>query len=145
MRGERILIVEDETIIAEDLRCMLSELGYQVISGITTGLEAIHAAQKERPDLILMDINLRGEIDGVEAVQRIRANQDIPVLYISAYPENDVVQSRELGHGYGYIPKPFDPVEIGAMVSLTLNTRRLMKGMREAVEWAVQHQKRETE
>ena len=139
MKKEKILIVEDETIIAEDMRSMLREMGYEILLKADTGEKAIQIAEKERPDLVLMDIQLKGKLDGIQTAGEIQARFDIPVIYISAYPESVIEDAPDLSGSAGYIPKPFDAVQIGAMVSLTLNTRRLMKGMTEAAEWAARH------
>ena len=86
----RILIVEDEGILAEDLGLSLENLGYSVEGKVSTGREAVNLAEDLRPDLILMDIKLQGDIDGIEAADQIRTRLDIPVVYLTGYAEEDV-------------------------------------------------------
>ena len=88
----RILIVEDEGILAEDLGLSLENLGYSVEGKVSTGREAVNLAEDLRPDLILMDIKLQGDIDGIEAADQIRTRLDIPVVYLTGYAEEDVLE-----------------------------------------------------
>ena len=85
-----ILIVEDESILAEDLGLSLENLGYLVRGKVSTGEEAVKLAEELRPDLILMDIKLQGDIDGIEAADQIRTRLDIPVVYLTGYGEEDI-------------------------------------------------------
>ena len=88
MRGSRILVVEDEWIVSEDIRVTLEDLGYEIVGGVvSSGEEAIRKAQEKKPDLALMDIVLAGEIDGMGAAQSIRDTWNVPVIYLTAYSE----------------------------------------------------------
>src|SRR5713101_2968158 len=85
--GPRALIVEDETLIAEELRERLSRLGFSVVAAVGSADEGIAIATSERPDLVLMDIRLKGKKDGVQAAQEIREQVDVPIVYLTAYSD----------------------------------------------------------
>src|SRR5690606_18253008 len=84
MAQEKILIVDDEVVVAEDIRRQLGSLGYIVIGAVSSGSEAVHVAGEQRPDLILMDVKLKGPIDGIDAARTIHAQYGIPVIYLTA-------------------------------------------------------------
>ena len=87
-----ILIAEDEAILAEDIGISLENLGYSVAGKASTGEDAVNLARESKPDLILMDIKLQGDIDGIDAADRIRTFLDIPVVYLTGYSEKDVLE-----------------------------------------------------
>jgi len=89
-----ILLVEDEAIIAMDLRWKLEEAGYRVGRMIATGEDAVARAERDRPDLVLMDNRLAGKIDGIEAALRIRSKSEVPVVFMTGYPQDDAFQER---------------------------------------------------
>lgn len=107
MTGERILVVEDELIVAMNIESKLQELGYEVIDVVDNGKDAIDRALETKPDLILMDIVLKGEMDGIEVVRRINSTMDVPVIYLTAYSDDEVIQRAKRTEPYGYILKPF--------------------------------------
>ena len=116
MRKEKILVVEDEVIIALDLKKTLNKLGYAVIKMATSGEEAIKIAEKMHPDLALMDIKLKGNLNGIEAAKRIRNRFNIPIIYVTAYSDR-----KTLGlmgkTGYSFrITKPFVDEEISTVI-----------------------------
>lgn len=111
MSGERILLVEDERITAMAERELLEELGYRVAATAATGAEAVRKAAAERPDLILMDISLQGEMDGIEAAETIRKQHDVPVIFVTAYAQKDLVGRIEDAGSFRYIYKPI-PAEL---------------------------------
>ena len=90
--AERILIVEDERITAEDLAEVLRDLGYQVSAVVSSGEEAIREAEDNRPDLVLMDIRIKGEIDGTETARILRERFDVPVVYLTAHADRDTLE-----------------------------------------------------
>jgi CheY-like chemotaxis protein len=94
MSAPSILLVEDEVIIAMDLRWKLEEAGYRVCRMIATGEDAIRWAAQDRPDLVLMDNRLAGKIDGIEAALRIRSTSAVPVIFMTGYPQDEVFQGR---------------------------------------------------
>jgi CheY-like chemotaxis protein len=120
MAGGRILIVEDDVLVAEDLVLSVEDLGFEVIEKVTTGEEALRAAEESCPDLILMDVKLKGKIDGIEAVNRIRSRCDIPVVYLTAYTKEDLFERAKTTEPYGFVAKPFNPRELRNMIETAL-------------------------
>jgi CheY-like chemotaxis protein len=108
----KVMVVEDEYIIALDLKDRLSRLGYIVPTIATSGKEAVQLARKDKPDLILMDIMLRGEIDGVQAAKSIREKDDVPVLFVSSFSDINSVKRAQKVSPYGYLVKPFTETEL---------------------------------
>ena len=122
MPNANILVVEDESIIAIDIRNRVLNLGYGVSGAAATGEDAIAIAEETLPDLVLMDIKLRGEMDGVEAASRIRLNLDIPVVYLTAYANASTVERAKFTEPFGYLVKPFELKEL--LARLCALTRR---------------------
>jgi two-component system, cell cycle sensor histidine kinase and response regulator CckA len=114
----KILIVEDEVLIAEDLRLILQRMGHQVVGTASSGTEAIEKANKLHPDLVLMDVRLQGVIDGVEAARRIRSTADIPIIYVTAYAS--VLASLDLNDRCTRLAKPFSPLQLQAAIAAVL-------------------------
>lgn len=108
MTKKRILIVEDEMITAMDEKQCLESLGYEVIGIVSSGEEAIKRTEDDRPDLVLMDITLEGEMDGVEAAWKIRDNYNIPVVFVTAHGDKAMFEAATYSSVTGYIIKPFD-------------------------------------
>lgn len=108
----RILIVEDERLIAIDLQRRLTRLGYSVVALAASGMEAIQKALTLRPDVVLMDIRLQGDMDGVEAAQQIRASATIPVVFMTAYVDEDTHQRLRAATPWGCLYKPFTPHQV---------------------------------
>ena len=116
----RALIVEDEALIAEELSDRLSRLGFSVIAEVATAEEAIAIAVRERPDLVLMDIRLKGEKDGTQAVQEIRQQIDVPIVYVTAYSDRLTVdRAKETEHD-GYILKPFHKRDLQSTIEVAM-------------------------
>ncbi len=129
-----ILICEGELLVAEDVASTLRDLGYETAGMVATGEEAIRNAEEVRPDLILMDINLAGEIDGIEAVEQIRAQFDIPVVYLTAYAEKDVFERAKQTEPYGYVGKPVRSLELSCTVEAALYKHQADRRVRESEE-----------
>jgi DNA-binding NtrC family response regulator len=109
MKGRRILIVEDEGILARGLEVTLAKSGYVVAGVARTGREAIEKARESSPDLVLMDVRLgEGAMDGVEAADLIRAEQDVPVIYLTAFADDETLRRAKATGPHGYLVKPFD-------------------------------------
>jgi CheY-like chemotaxis protein len=116
----RILIVEDEVIIAMEIESRLESAGYLVCGPVMTGEEAVSAAREKSPDLILMDITLHGTMNGLDAAARIQAEKSIPVIFLSASVSDDILrQIREFRTGQ-YISKPFDETDLLSSVRRVL-------------------------
>ena len=116
----RILIVEDESIEAMGIELSLNSFGYEVVGIAYTGEEALQKVAELKPDLILMDIILKGKIDGIEAASIIKDDYDIPVIYLTAHPENSAVERAKLTSPYGYIIKPYNKTELKNVIDLAL-------------------------
>jgi PAS domain S-box-containing protein len=112
MKALSILVVEDEAIIAEDLRSRLTKLGYAVIDTVATGNQAVAVATMVKPDLVLMDIQLRGEMNGIEAASQIRQVVDSPIIYLSSHTDHKTVDAATLTEPAGYLLKPIDDREL---------------------------------
>ncbi|MCK9209695.1 MAG: PAS domain S-box protein [Ignavibacteriaceae bacterium] len=135
MEKKNILIVEDEGIIAMDLQNRLVSLGYNVIDIVSTGKEAISIAQTKAPDLILLDIMLKGNIDGIDAAQKIRTENNIPVIFLSAYADEKTLERAKLAEPYGYILKPFEERELHSTIKVALYKHSIEKKLKENERW----------
>lgn len=118
--GPRALIVEDETLIAEELRERLSRLGFSVIAAVDSANEGIAIATKEHPDLVLMDIRLKGEKDGVQAAKEIRQQVDVPIVYLTAYSDRLTVDRVKQTEHDGYILKPFHRGDLQSTIEVAI-------------------------
>ena len=106
MKKPRILVVEDDRIIARSLRMILERLGYEVTALASTGQAAIREAEENKPDLILMDIVLDGAMDGIEAAKVIRSNAGIPLVYLTAHADHATRERADATQPFGYLSKP---------------------------------------
>lgn len=120
MAKAKILIVEDETLIAHSMKQALLHFGYHVTSVVATGEEAIRKAEEERPDLVLMDIFLKGKIDGIEAAKEISSRFNIPIIYLSAYSDENTMQRMETTVYHSFISKPYNNMQLNRAVSAVL-------------------------
>jgi len=116
----RILIVEDEAIIALDIRNILSQYGYQVTGMVSSGEESIQKARELSPDLVLMDIKLKGRMDGIEAGHEILNRFNIPVVYLTAFNEEKALESVPPDNGFLRILKPFEENDIKCAIQKIL-------------------------
>ncbi len=124
MPKARILIVEDEVIVREDLRDSLEGLGYEVVGAAVTAREAIRQTQELRPDLVLMDIKLKDDMDGIEAAQSIRARYTLPVVFLTAFADERTIARAAAACPYGYLTKPFNERAIRATIEVALHRYR---------------------
>src|SRR5690242_840447 len=114
----RILIVEDEVIVARSVAKLLAINGHEVPACVTTGADAIAAAASLRPDLILMDINLRGPLDGIDASHAIRSDSDVPIVFLTAYGDRGHLDRAKVSAPHGYLIKPYSDRDLLAMVEV---------------------------
>ena len=121
MKDIKILIVEDELLIAENLAMKLENLNYNVVGIVSSGKAAIKKVNTLNPDLILMDIAIKGNMDGIQTTEAIRANHDIPVIYLTAYADDATLERASKTGCYGYIIKPFKDRELHAKVKMALS------------------------
>lgn len=120
MAKTSVLVVEDESIVAKDIQNSLKKLGYTVPSVENTGEDAIDAAGQYKPDLILMDIMLKGEISGIEAAEQIRTRYRIPVIFLTAYADESTLSKAKVTEPYGYIIKPFKEIDLHTSIEMAL-------------------------
>ena len=118
--NKRVLVVEDEPIIALDIRSKLEDAGYQVTAILSSGEEAVEKVREINPDLILMDIFLGKNMDGIEATDRILKNNDIPVVFLSANADLNTMKRADATKNYGYLIKPISAPDLDAIVSIAL-------------------------
>ncbi len=135
MEKKQILIVEDERIVAEDLRADLQGLGYHITAIASTGEDAIKKVNENNPDLILMDINLKGDMDGIEAADQIRSSYDIPIVYLTAYADENTIERAKLTDPFGYIIKPFDDRSLHVNIEMSLYKHKMEKKLKESEKW----------
>lgn len=120
MAREQILVAEDEFIVARDIQNCLKDMGYAVPDVTSTGEQAIQMAAMAHPDLVLMDINLAGDMDGIAAAQEIRRRFEIPVVYLTSYADEDTLGRAKTTEPFGYILKPYDDAELRAVVEIAI-------------------------
>ncbi len=130
-----ILIVEDEGIVAENLSVKLEQLGYQVAGIAATGEKAIEMALERRPRLILMDIQLGGPLDGIQAAEAIQARHDVPVIYLTAHSDPATLARAKLTGPFGYILKPFEIRDLATQIEISLYKHQIERQVQEQREW----------
>ena len=119
-RQDKILIVEDEQLVALDLAAMLTDLGYEVAGHAASADFAVSLASTLRPSLVLMDINLGAVVDGIHAAARIKQECDIPVVFVTAYDDDATLTRAQITEPYGYILKPYQARELRACIETAL-------------------------
>ncbi len=117
----KVLIVEDEFIIAESLKDIVEDLGYEVVGMAIRAEEAIELLEAEQPDLAILDITLKGEKDGIWLAEQIKANHKIPYIFLSSHGDQSTVQRAVKTKPYGYLMKPFQKADIYTAISLALS------------------------
>lgn len=135
MSDIRILVVEDESLVAKDIQNMLKSLGYEVIDVVSTGEEAVQLAEAMSPDLVLLDIVLKGEIDGIMAAETIWDKLGIPVVYLTAYADETTLQRAKVTEPFGYILKPFDERELQTTIEMAFYKAKMDRKMKEREKW----------
>jgi PAS domain S-box-containing protein len=130
-----ILIVEDEAIVAEDLAGTLLRLGYEVAGIVSEGEEAVVLTCRLRPQLVLMDISLKGAVDGIEAARAIRRRHDVPVIYLTAHSDPATLARAKITEPFGYVLKPFDERELATQIELAVYKHQADRQLREQREW----------
>ncbi len=130
-----VLIVEDERIVAEDIQRSLEYIGYRIIAVASSGEEALQALKKETPDLILMDIVIKGEFTGIETSSLIRSKHDIPIVYLTAYADEATLAKAKLTEPFGYIIKPYNTRELHSTIEMALYKHKTEKKLRESEAW----------
>ena len=114
------LLIEDESIVAKDIQLSLKRLGYNVLGIENTGENAISSARKLDPDIIIMDIMLKGKINGIEASEKIRKEQNIPIIYLTAYADENTLSKAKITEPYAYIIKPYKEIDLHTSIEMAL-------------------------
>ncbi|MEG4444270.1 ATP-binding protein [Microcoleus sp. AT9_B5] len=136
MNPIQILVVEDEIIVAQDIAGRLKKLGYAVTATVSSGEEAIQKAIENPPDLVLMDIVLKGDMDGVTAAEKIRSNRNVPTVFLTAYADDQTLQRAKLTDPFGYIIKPFQQNDLRVAIEIALHRHEIETKMRESLKAA---------
>ncbi|MBN2103649.1 response regulator [bacterium] len=131
----KILVVEDEEITALEIENSLKEVGYEVIGLAASYHEAIDYVVSSRPDLVLMDIKLKGDYDGIRTAEDIHKIYDIPVVYLTAYSDMNTLSRAKKTHPYNFITKPFNDYDLRASIMIALNHYYMEKDIREKEYW----------
>jgi PAS domain S-box-containing protein len=129
-----ILIVEDATIVARSVERTLERLGYQVSDTVASGEEAVERTLETSPDLVLMDINLAGEMDGIQAAGQIQTKMHVPVVYLTAYADDDTLQRAQVTGPFGYVLKPFGERELHIAIEMALYRHEMERRVSESEE-----------
>lgn len=130
MTRARVMIAEDETLIAEELRDRLGEMGHLVTDVVASGTDAIARAKETVPDLVLMDIRLKGDVDGIEAAAAIRVACQIPVVYLTAHSDEATLTRAKRTEPFGYLLKPFDENDLRVTLELALHRQEAERRLR---------------
>ena len=132
MKKIRILIVEDEGLIANDIKRTLIIQGYEVIAIVARGEKAVIKARELEPDMILMDIMLEGNMNGIEAAEKIYNELELPIIFLTAYSNDEVLREATIAEPFGYILKPFQERELHATIELALYKHKMQKILKES-------------
>jgi two-component system cell cycle sensor histidine kinase/response regulator CckA len=134
-QAKTILVVEDERVVARDIQRSLVDLGYKVPATASSADQAIRLASERCPDLVLMDIRIKGERDGIEAATILRQRFDVPIVYLTAYADEPTVERAKLTQPFGYLMKPVKTYELRSAVEIALFKHEMDKQLRDRERW----------
>lgn len=137
MSQVKVLIAEDEIIVAKHIEDGLMSLGYTVSDIVSSGVDAVESANKLRPDIVLMDIMLEGEMDGIQAAQLIRQQSSIPTIFLTAYSNENILDRAKTAKPYGYILKPFQETDLFTSIEIALHKHRVERKLVKETENAL--------
>ena len=120
MQKKKILIVEDEAIVAKDISVCLNKIGYEVLDTFSRAEKALDFIDENKPDLVLMDIMLAGNLSGIDASAKIKEEHDIPVVFLTAYADEKTISKAKVTEPYGYIIKPFKEIDLRTSIEMAL-------------------------
>ncbi|WP_027135454.1 ATP-binding response regulator [Geminicoccus roseus] len=132
MTPSRILIVEDDRVVARDIRVQLTRIGHEVVGATARGEDAVAMALELRPDLVLMDVRLEGDLDGIDAAQQIRERCQIPVVFLTAYADEETVQRASRTEPFGYLLKPFEDSQLRTAIEMAVHKHAAERRLRES-------------
>lgn len=131
----RVLVVEDELVAALSIQEFLEETNYTIVASVTSGLAAIREIEKTQPDLVLMDIHLDGEMDGITTAATVREQWDIPIIFLTASTASQVIQRAIATDPFGYLIKPFDRIQLHTTIQIALRRYWLEKQLQQTEQW----------
>ncbi len=135
MAKARILIVEDEALVARDLVNMIKSLGYEVTDLVQNGEAVVQSVEKNRPDLAIMDIVLKGRVDGIEVAAILWEKYSIPVIYITSFADDLTFERAKLTEPFGYLIKPYEERELELTIEIALYKARIQRLVKEREKW----------
>jgi len=135
MNNLKILIVEDEVITAMFIQEYLEKIGYEVIDAVSTGEEAIKLVETDKPDLVLMDIMLKGKMTGIDAAKIIYLKHNIPIIYLTAYSDEDTLNKTKETSPFGYLVKPIEEHSLRATIEMAINKYREESNLKKNYNW----------
>ena len=135
MKKERVLLVEDEGVVALDIEQRLSQLGYVVVGIADTGLGALELARTQQPDLVLMDIRIRGDLDGIDLARELAARHELPVVFLTGNADEATLRRAIEAEPYGYVLKPFELRSLEATLQTALFRFRAEKRLQSMRRW----------
>ncbi|MCP4022663.1 MAG: response regulator [Desulfobacteraceae bacterium] len=127
MKDSRILIVEDEALVAAELSDNITALGYQVTDMVNSSKKVFESIQSEKPDLVLMDIKIKGDMDGIQTAQKIKDTNGPPVIFLTAYFNDDFMARAKILEPFGYLIKPVDTRELQSTIEIALYKAKMEK------------------
>jgi len=125
MQEKSVLIVEDEGVVALSIKAALTKMGYTVVGIAVSGSEAIALATEKKPDVILMDIHIKGDIDGIQTTEKINAVMDVPVIFLTAYADDETVSRAIRTGSHSYLVKPYNPRELYSNIEFAIYKSRM--------------------
>lgn len=130
-----ILVVEDESIIAADISRVLTELGYVVLGPVATSEDALRIARSERPSMVLMDIRIQGELDGIETAARMRSEMNVPIVYLTSHSDDATLERAKQTAPHGFLLKPFEERGLRVAIEVALGKHKLEGELAERDRW----------
>jgi DNA-binding NarL/FixJ family response regulator len=130
----KVLIVDDESYISLHLNFLVKSLGFEVVDEATSGQEAVEKAQSLKPDVVLMDIGLKGNMDGIEAAQQILKGSNIPVVYVTGNSDTLKMEKAKAANPYGYVMKPVEKEELHSAIDMAINIHKADCLLRERLQ-----------
>lgn len=137
MSSIKIILVEDELLIAKETARQLKKLGYEVIDIVSSGADAIKSVCSNQPDLILMDIAIKGSMNGIETAQQINAINNVPIVYLTAYADDATIEAAASTGSFGYLVKPFNSRELNATIKIVVNKHQEQSIIQESLQQTV--------
>jgi PAS domain S-box-containing protein len=129
------MVVEDERVVARDIEDSLRGMGYEVVGSAASAEECLRSATNRCPDLVLMDVRIQGQLDGIETAKILRSRFGVPVIYLTAYADTETVNRAREAEAHGYLLKPFRPTELKSAVEIALFKHRAENRLREQEQW----------